>query len=86
MVVEKIRGILKAPPITQQVTSMAKHQRHDIDEAQATVALNKIDDVWTQLFPDEQSRVIKLLVRKIVVKPGSIDFQLWENGVERLAL
>lgn len=85
-VVEQIRGILKAPPITQQVASIANKQGHEIDEAQVTVALNKIDNVWEQLFPDEQSRIIKLLIEKIIVKPDNIDIRLWENGVERLAL
>lgn len=85
-VVEQIRGILKAPPITQQVASIANQQGHEIDEAQATVALNKIDNVWEQLFPDEQSRIIKLLIEKIIVKPDNIDIRLWENGVERLTL
>ncbi len=85
-VVEQIRGILKTPPVTQQVASIVQEKDHDIDEAQVTVALNKIDNVWEQLFPDEQSRIIKLMVEKIIVKPDNIDIRLWENGIERLAL
>lgn len=72
--------------VTQQVASIVQEKYHDIDEAQVTVALNNIDNVWEQLFPDEQSRIIKLMVEKIIVKPDNIDIRLWENGIERLAL
>jgi len=85
-VVEQIRGILKAPPVMQQVSSIVQEKDHDIDETQVTVALNKIDNVWEQLFPDEQSRIIKLMIEKIIVKPDNIDIWLWENGIERLVL
>ena len=48
--------------------------------------LNKIDNVWDQLFPAEQFRIIKLMFEKIIVKPDNIDIQLWGNCIEQLAL
>ncbi|OED43319.1 recombinase [Chromatiales bacterium (ex Bugula neritina AB1)] len=85
-VIEQLRSLLKAPPLTQQVATTIQQQGHSIDEAQVTAALNQIDRVWTQLFPDEQSRIVQLLVEKIIVKPDSLDIRLWPNGIERLAL
>jgi hypothetical protein len=85
-VVEQIRGLLKAPPITQQVAAIANKNGPSVDEAQVTIAFNQIDKVWEQLFPDEQSRIIKLIVEKIIVTPDNIDIRLWDNGIERLAL
>jgi site-specific DNA recombinase len=85
-VIEQIRGILKAPPITQQVAADVDKNGQTMDEAQVTVALHQIDHVWEQLFPDEQSRIVKLLVEKIIVTPDNIDIRLLANGVERLAL
>jgi hypothetical protein len=61
-VVEQIRGLLKATPITQQVAAIANKNGPSVDEAQVTIAFNQIDKVWEQLFPDEQSRIIKLIV------------------------
>lgn len=85
-VVDQIRGLLKVPPITQQTADIIKQNDQSIDEAQVTVALNQIDKVWEQLFPNEQTRIIKLLVEKIVVSPDNIDVRLRDNGIERLAL
>ncbi len=85
-VVNQIRELLKAPPITQQVAAITTQNNQPVDEAQVTIALNQIDKVWEQLFPDEQMRIIKLLVEKIVITPDSIDVRLRENGIERLAL
>lgn len=85
-VVEQIRGILKAPSVTRRVAAFVGQQDSGIDEAQVTVALHKIDRVWEQLFPDEQSRIIKLIVEKIFITPDNIDIRLWDNGIEKLAL
>jgi hypothetical protein len=56
----------------------------------AAVALDQYPMAWAhgrnKLFPDEQSRIIKLMIEKIIVKPDNIDIRLWENGIERLAL
>jgi hypothetical protein len=42
--------------------------------------------VWDQLFPEEQARIIRLIVEKVVVSPDNVDVRLRNNGIERLAL
>ena len=85
-VVGQVRKLLQTPPITQQIVVNAQEAGLETDEAQITVALNKVDTVWDQLFPDEQSRIIRLLVEKIVVTADNIDLRMRDNGIERLAL
>lgn len=85
-VVGQVRKLLQTPPITQQIVVNAQEAGLETDEAQITVALNKVDTVWDHLFPDEQSRIIRLLVEKIVVTADNIDLRMRDNGIERLAL
>ena len=56
----------------------------ELDEAKVTVAMTQLDAVWEQLFPAEQSRIVKLLVEKVVVSPTDLEVRLRANGIERL--
>ena len=46
----------------------------------------KLDKIWDQLFPPEQTRIIKLMVEKVIVSPNDIELRLRANGIERLVL
>ena len=39
-----------------------------------------------QLFPAEQTRIVKLLVEKVIVSPNELEVRLRANGIERLVL
>ncbi|ONF43313.1 recombinase [Marinobacter lutaoensis] len=85
-VVGQIRSLLQSPPVMQKTAAVTNQLGDPVDEAQVTVAMTRLDKVWDQLFPDEQSRIIRLLVEKVIVTPNSIDVRLRNNGIERLAL
>ena len=55
-------------------------------EMQVTVAINRIDLVWDQLFPLEQHRIVELLVERVIISPNELLFRMHPNGVENLAL
>ncbi|WP_342315747.1 hypothetical protein [Lysobacter sp. FW306-1B-D06B] len=40
-----------------------------LDEAQITVAMTQVDQIWAQLFPAEQQRLVRLLIERVVVSP-----------------
>lgn len=84
--VGQIRSLLQSPPVMQKTAAITSQLGDPVDEAQVTVAMMQIDKVWDQLFPDEQSRIIRLLVEKVIITPDSIDVRLRNNGIERLAL
>lgn len=48
--------------------------------------MNRLDAIWDQLFPAEQSRIVRLLVEKVIVSPNDLEVRLRANGIERLAL
>jgi hypothetical protein len=37
-------------------------------------------------FPAEQSRIVRLLVEKVIVSPNDLEVRLRANGIERLVL
>ena len=51
-----------------------------------TVAMTRLDAIWDQLFPAEQTRIVKLLVEKVIVSPNNLEVRLRANGIERLVL
>jgi hypothetical protein len=57
-----------------------------LDEAKITVAMLRLDEIWDQLFHAEQSRIVKLLVEKLIVSPNDIEVQLRASGIEELSL
>jgi len=57
-----------------------------LDEAKITVAMTRLDAIWDQLFPAEQTRIVKLLVEKVIVSPTDLEVRLRANGIERLVL
>ncbi|MEJ1249106.1 hypothetical protein WB794_05400, partial [Denitratimonas tolerans] len=57
-----------------------------LDEAKITVAMSRLDAIWDQLFPAEQTRIVKLLVEKVIVSPNVLKVRLRANGIERLVL
>jgi len=85
-VMEQIRAILRAPQMVEEAARRAVRLDPTLDEAQVTVAMTRMDEIWEQLFPDEQARIVKLLVEKVIVSPNDIEVRLRPNGIERLAL
>ena len=57
-----------------------------LDEAKIAVAMTRLDAIWDQLFPAEQTRIVKLLVEKVIVSPNDFEVRLRANGIEHLVL
>ena len=50
----------------------------------APQALRAIDPVWDVLFPEEQRRIVQLLVEDITVSSNGIDIRFRTNGIEQI--
>jgi hypothetical protein len=85
-VLNQLRSLMRAPDILRGVVAKAIAFDASIDEAKVTVAMLKLDQIWDQLFPPEQTRIIKLMVEKVIVSPNDIELRLRANGIERLVL
>ncbi|HUX27126.1 MAG TPA: hypothetical protein VMV87_21245 [Burkholderiales bacterium] len=83
---EQLRAMLRSPTLLADVVPRVKKLDSSLDEGKITVAMNRLDAIWDQLFPVEQSRIVKLLVEKVVVSPNDLEVRLRANGIERLVL
>lgn len=84
-VIEQLRNYLRSPEILLEMARTMQSLDEENDEAQVTVAMTKVDQIWEQLFPAEQSRIVHLLLEKIVVGEDKIELRFRNNGIETLA-
>ena len=85
-VLEQLRGHLRSPDVVRDVLPQAQKYDPTLDEAIVTVAMKRLDDVWDQLFPAEQMRIVRLLVRQVNVSPNNMSMDLHPTGIQRLLL
>lgn len=78
-VITEIRRVLRTPETTAQVIAALDLQ--DIPEADAIAALQQFPQLWEQLFPGEQARIIQLLVRRVTVTAGGLVIDLRTDGI-----
>ena len=55
-----------------------------VDLPEVTRALQQLDPVWEVLYPEEQSRVLKLLIEMVTVSKESVDIHFRVNGIEQI--
>ncbi|MFN9435033.1 MAG: recombinase family protein [Planctomycetota bacterium] len=55
-----------------------------VDLSEVTKALQQLDPVWEVLYPEEQSRVMELLVETVTVSKESVDIHFRANGIEQI--
>lgn len=85
-VLDQLRAILRAPNLLGDMLPQAIKLDPTLGEARITVAMTRLDAIWDQLFPAEQTRIVKLLVEKVIVSPNDLEVRLRANGIERLVL
>ena len=83
-VLDQLRNILRAPNLLCDLVPQAKKLDPTLDEARVTVAMTRLDLIWDQLFPAEQTRIVKMLIEKVIVSPSDLEVRLRANGIEQL--
>ena len=81
-VLAQIHAALSAPQMLIAVWRAC--QQHpagsQLDEAQVVVAMQRIGDVWAQLFPAEQQRITRLLIERVQLHAQGLDIVWREDG------
>ena len=78
-VIAEIRRVIQTPATTASV--IAALDSTDITEADAIAALQQFPQLWEQLFPAEQARIIQLLVRRVTVTAEGLIIDLRTDGI-----
>ena len=91
VVIQQLRSVLRSPEILAQTYREARQQaeqqelgREDFSERDVMDALISLDPVWDHLFPEEQARIVQLLVKRVDVHPGRAEIRLRAEGLASL--
>ncbi len=89
VVLGQARRLLHAPEIAARIVAAYHELSGDNGDAAARErevldALGRLDEVWGELFPAEQTRIVRLLVDRIDVAPDGIDVRLRTGGIHSL--
>ncbi len=81
-VLAQVHAALAAPEVLIGVwRACLRHpQGAGLDEAQVVVGMRRIGDVWAQLFPAEQQRILRLLIERVQLHGDGLDIHWREDG------
>lgn len=85
VVVNLVIGALQSPESVQGIWKQVRRQYPEIEEPTVVLAMRRLGDVWKQLFPEEQVRLVNLLIERVQLLSDGIDIVWREVGWKELA-
>ena len=83
-VVDEVLLKLKSPEVVLKVRELAKENA--VEEEQLQSSLRNLSETWKYLYPQEQSRIMKLLINQIELREDGLNIQMNMNGFDNLLL
>ncbi len=77
-----LHGQLKS--LDESIRQIETRPATDADLEAVTYALQRLDPIWEVLYPEEQRRVLELLVERIDVGSTTVDVQFRADGIEQI--
>ena len=71
----------RSPEVVVATWRAAGPQIEALSEGAVREALERLDPLWEELFPAEQTRIVQLLVQRIDLKPDGLELQLRTQGL-----
>jgi site-specific DNA recombinase len=84
IVIVHIRELLASPEIVVATWKKLRQIERPMTERKVHEALLSFHEVWDELFPAEQARIVQLLVEKIVIATDRVDIRLRVDGFKSL--
>ena len=84
IVLSQLKSIFKTPELIVRVWQKTREQEPNVKESQIREAFKHIDEVWDELFPAEQERIVKLLIQNIIVGKDGVDLRIRATGIGTL--
>lgn len=81
LVIAQLRQFFATPEIIQRTYLKAQLQEPTITLDEVRDNLKRFNDIWDQLFPMEQNRIVQLIVKRINVGLEGIDIAYRPNGI-----
>jgi site-specific DNA recombinase len=84
VVIAQIKTMVQAPEIIVATWRAAKRSIKGLTERQVRDELYRFDELWAELFPAEQARIIQLLVDRVDISETGADITLRTDGLASL--
>ncbi|MCW7540665.1 recombinase family protein [Aquabacterium sp. A7-Y] len=84
VVLRQVFDALRAPEAVQAVWNRVRELDPSVDEPHVVVALSRLADVWGQLFPEEQHRIVQLLIERVQITQAGVEIQWRDLGWREL--
>jgi site-specific DNA recombinase len=84
IVTGQLRRMIASPEIIVATWKQMRAASPRLTEGEVRETLVSFDEVWAELFPAEQSRIVRLLTDKVVVSLTSVDVHLLIDGFTSL--
>jgi len=84
IVLDQVRTLLQTPEVIVQTWRATRKQDREITESDVRNALMEFEQLWNELFPAEQARIVELLVERADLKPDALDLTLKIDGLTSL--
>jgi site-specific DNA recombinase len=84
IVLDQVRHVIRAPEVIVQTWRAARKLGREVSEADVRSALTEFEELWDELFPAEQARIVELLVQRVDVHPDRLDITLKIEGLTSL--
>jgi DNA invertase Pin-like site-specific DNA recombinase len=81
-IIDEILLKLKSPEVMLKVHELAKENA--VDETKLQSSLKNLTETWKYLYPQEQSRIMKLLVNFIELRENGLNIQMNMEGFNEL--
>lgn len=85
IVIDHVRLLLQTPEVIIQTWRALRKQRVEISEAEVRNSLVGFDELWNELFPAEQARLVELLVERVDIGAEKLDITLKIEGLTSLS-
>jgi hypothetical protein len=83
-VIAQIRSMVQTPEIIVATWRAAKQAIKGLTERQVRDQLHGFDELWSELFPAEQARIVQLLVNRVDISEKGADISLQVEGLASL--
>jgi site-specific DNA recombinase len=84
IVLDQVRNLIRTPEIIVQTWREARKQGYQLTESEVRLALTEFEELWHELFPAEQARIVELLVQRVDVHADRLDIALKIEGLTSL--
>jgi site-specific DNA recombinase len=82
-VVSQVRHLLRTPEIIARTWAAARSELQ-MPEREVVATITNFEQLWDELFPAEQARIVRLLVERIDLSPDGMQVRLRTEGLQTL--